>query len=96
MLNATKALIELSDEKTQIVGESGPAVGRAHLVAQAEMLETLTERLWQMMRKGMSEQDLVAARPTKDYDERWGDPTDFILNTYRGIWGHVREMRGIV
>jgi glyoxylase-like metal-dependent hydrolase (beta-lactamase superfamily II) len=96
MLNATKALIELSDEKTQIVAESGPVVGRAHLVAQAEMLETLTERLWQLMRKGLSEEDLVAAQPTKDYDAQWGDPRSFILNTYRGIWGHVREMRGIV
>lgn len=96
MLNATKSLLELSDEKTRIVAESGPVVGKAHLQAQAEMLETLTERLWQMMRKGMSEEDLVAAQPTKDYDARWGDPRNFILNTYRGIWGHVREMRGIV
>ena len=95
-LNATKALLELSDGKTQIVGESGPVVGRAHLEAQAEMLETLTERLWQLMRKGMSEEDLVAAQPTKEYDARWGDPRAFIINTYRGIWGHVREMRGIV
>jgi glyoxylase-like metal-dependent hydrolase (beta-lactamase superfamily II) len=96
MLNATKALVELSDERTQIVPETGPVVGKAHLVAQAEMLETLTERLWQLMRKGLSEEDLVAAQPTKDFDARWGDPRDFILNTYRGIWGHVREMRGIV
>jgi cyclase len=96
MHNATKTLLELSDEKTQIVAESGAVVGKAHLHAQAEMLETLTERLWQMMRKGLSEEDLVAAEPTKDYDARWGDPRSFILNTYRGIWGHVREMRGIV
>ncbi|MET0291705.1 MAG: hypothetical protein ABW136_05015 [Steroidobacteraceae bacterium] len=96
MLNATKALIALSDEKTQIVAETGDVVGKTHLEAQAEMLETLTERLWQLMRKGLSEEDLVAAQPTKDYDERWGDPREFLLNTYRGIWGHVREMRGIV
>ncbi len=96
MLNATKALLALSDESTRLVGESGAVVGKAHLEAQAEMLETLTERLWQLMRKGMSEEDLVAANPTKDYDAKWGDPREFVLNTYRGIWGHVREMRGIV
>ena len=96
MGNATKTLLELSDEKTQIVGEDGAVVGKAHLRAQSEMLDTLTERLWQMMRKGLSEEDLVAAHPTKDYDAQWGDPRDFVLNTYRGIWGHVREMRGIV
>jgi len=96
MGNATKRLLELSDEKTRIVGEDGAAVGKSHLTAQSEMLDTLTERLWQLMRKGLSEEDLVAAAPTQDYDDRWGDPRDFILNTYRGIWGHVREMRGIV
>ena len=96
MGNATKRLLELSDERTQIVGEDGAVVGKAHLQAQSEMLDTLTERLWQLMRKGLSEEDLVAATPTKDYDARWGDPRNFILNTYRGIWGHVREMRGIV
>jgi cyclase len=96
MGNATKALLELSDEQTQIVGESGAVVGKAHLRAQSEMLDTLTERLWQLMRKGLSEEDLVAAAPTKDYDAKWGDPSAFVINTYRGIWGHVREMRGIV
>jgi hypothetical protein len=96
MLAATKALLELSDEQTQIVAESGAVVGRVHLQAQAEMLETLTERLWQLMRKGLSEEDLVAAEPTREYDATWGAPREFILNTYRGIWGHVREMRGIV
>lgn len=96
MAEATKSLLKLSDGKTQIVAESGEIVGKAHLEAQAEMLETLTERLWQLMRKGMSEEDLVAAQPTKDYDGRWGEPREFLLNTYRGIWGHVREMRGIV
>jgi glyoxylase-like metal-dependent hydrolase (beta-lactamase superfamily II) len=96
MLTATKALLDLSDEQTQIVAESGAVVGRAHLQAQAEMLETLTERLWQLMRKGLSEEDLVAAEPTREYDATWGAPREFILNTYRGIWGHVREMRGIV
>ena len=96
MNEATKSLLKLSDEKTRIVAESGEIVGKGHLEAQAEMLETLTERLWQLMRKGLSEDDLVAAQPTKDYDARWGDPREFLLNTYRGIWGHVREMRGIV
>jgi cyclase len=96
MLNATKALVAVSDERTQLVGETGAVVGKAHLEAQAEMLETLTERLWQLMRKGLSEEDLLAAEPTKDYDGRWGDPREFVLNSYRGIWGHVREMRGIV
>jgi hypothetical protein len=60
------------------------------------MLEVLKERLWQLMRKGYSDLDIVAAQPTPEYDARWGDPRQFLLNTYKGLWGHVRELRGVV
>jgi hypothetical protein len=60
------------------------------------MLDVLTERVWQLMRKGMSDLDIVAAQPTADYDAEWGDPRQFLLNTYASVWNHVREMRGIV
>ena len=71
-------------------------VDRAHLQAESDMLEVLKERLWQLMRKGYSDLDIVAAQPTPEYDARWGDPRQFLLNTYQGLWGHVRELRGVV
>ena len=33
---------------------------------------------------------------TKDFDAQWGDPAQFLSNAYRGLWGHVREVGGIV
>ena len=39
---------------------------------------------------------LLAAAPTKEFDARWGSPELFINNAYRGMWGHVRELGGIV
>jgi glyoxylase-like metal-dependent hydrolase (beta-lactamase superfamily II) len=96
VLEATKQLLKLSDEKTIIVPGSGTVVTRAHLQAQSEMLEVLKERVWQLMRKGMSDTDIVAAKPTAEYDAKWGDPTQFLLSCYKGLWGHVREQRGVV
>jgi glyoxylase-like metal-dependent hydrolase (beta-lactamase superfamily II) len=96
MLDATKQLLKLSDEKTLIVPGSGPVVGRAQLQAQSDMLEVLKERIWQLMRKGMSDTDIVASKPTPEYDGAWGDPTQFLLSCYKGLWGHVREQRGVV
>jgi len=93
---ASKQLLALCDERTRIVPGTGPLVGKVQLQAQHDMLEVLTERIWQLMRKGMSDLDIVAARPTAEYDAQWGEPRQFILNTYQGIWNHVREMRGIV
>jgi len=48
------------------------------------------------MRKGMSAKDMFLAKPTKEFDAKWGDPELFIFNAYPGLWGHVREIGGIV
>ena len=49
-----------------------------------------------LMRKGMGAKDMLAAAPTKDFDAKWGNPELFITNAYPGLWGHVREIGGIV
>jgi glyoxylase-like metal-dependent hydrolase (beta-lactamase superfamily II) len=96
MLDATKLLLKLADDSTLIVPGSGPVVGKAQLQVESDMLEVLKERIWQLMRKGMSDRDIVAAKPTAEYDGACGDPTLFLMNCYKGLWGHVREMRGVV
>jgi hypothetical protein len=37
------------------------------------MLTTLRERFAKMMRQGMSANDMLAGRCTKEFDEKWGD-----------------------
>jgi cyclase len=96
MQEASKRLLALCDERTRIVPAVGAVIGKAQLQAQHDMLEVLTERIWQLLRKGMSDLDIVAAQPTAEYDAQWGEPRQFIVNAYQGIWNHVREMRGIV
>lgn len=96
LVDAGRMLLPLCNEATLIVTGSGEVVDRAHLQAQTEMLDVLKERIWQLMRKGMSDLDIVEAKPTAEYDSQWGDPRLFLLNTYKGLWGHVRELRGVV
>ena len=96
MANATKQLLDLVDDQTRIVPGTGPLQTRADLAAEHDMLATLHEDLWQLMRKGMGVQDMIAAGPTRRFDDRWGNPDLFISSAYRGLYGHVRELRGIV
>ena len=96
MVDANKALIELCDDKTVVIPGTGPLQTKADLVAQHEMLTTMKDRLVGLMRKGMGYDDLLAAPPTGEFDARWGDPKLFLTNAYRGLWGHVRELGGIV
>lgn len=96
MLDASKALLDLSNEQTRIIPGTGPVQSRADLQAQYEMLKTMKERLTGMMKKGMGADDMLAAEATKEFDAHWGDPRLFVANAYRGMWGHVRSLGGIV
>jgi cyclase len=96
MVDATQRLLDLTDEKTRIVPGSGPVQTRADVAIEHEMLATLKEDLWQLMRKGMGADDMIAARATSKYDAKWGKSDLFVANAYMGLYGHVREMRGVV
>jgi glyoxylase-like metal-dependent hydrolase (beta-lactamase superfamily II) len=96
MADATEKLLAITDDKTRIVPGVGPLATRADLAAEHEMLATLKEDLWQLMRKGLGAEDMLATHATSQFDPRWGSPDLFIPNAYRGLYDHVRELRGVV
>jgi glyoxylase-like metal-dependent hydrolase (beta-lactamase superfamily II) len=96
MANATKQLLGIVDDQTRIVPGTGVLQTKADLAAEHDMLATLHEDLWQLMRKGMGAEDMIAAGATRKFDDKWGNSDLFITNAYQGLYGHVRELRGIV
>ena len=46
-------------------------------------------------RAGMSLADFVASKPTAAFDERWGDPRQFLPLVYKGGFAHLRELGGV-
>jgi cyclase len=96
LVDANKALVDLCDDKTVVVPGSGPLQTKADLVAQLQMLTTMKDRLVNLIRKGQGTDDVLAAPPTSEFDSKWGDPKLFLANAYRGLFGHVRELGGIV
>lgn len=96
MVNGQKTLLQLANAQTKIVPGSGPVQTRADLQVLNDMCSKLGDTFLALMKKGMSPSDMIAAKPTKEYDEKWGNPDLFIANAYRGLWGHVRELGGIV
>lgn len=96
MQNAMQALLKIANAETKIIPGTGPVQTRADLQAQADMLTAMRERLVKLIRQGMGPQDMIAAKPTQDFDAKWGNPELFIRNAYRGMWGHVRELGGII
>jgi cyclase len=92
MENATEVLVSLGDEATKIVPGKGPVQSRADVQAEHEMLSAMKQRLAELLAQGMSVEDMIAARPTRDFDAKWGDPSLFIANAWPGLVNRSREL----
>jgi cyclase len=92
LLDASKTLIGLADPATRIVPGTGPVQKRSDVEAERDMLAAMKLRLSQLLAKGMSVADMLAAAPSRDFDAHWGDPTLFISNAFPGLTQHSREL----
>ena len=96
MAKASKALMDIADDKTRVIPAHGPVQSKADLKAQYEMCNTIDERIGDLMKQGKSVDEVIAAKPTKEFDAGHGDPENFLRLAYKGAWGHIREYRGVI
>ncbi len=96
MSRASEALLAAAGPNTRIVPGLGPVVGREHLEKQTEMLVTVRERIFAMVRRGYGAEDMLAEGATDGFDEEWGDPTLFVTNAYPGLWANSYEIGLVV
>ena len=96
LIPANAAMLELADDDTVIIPESGVPRTRADLQAQHDMLSDLYEKMKVLARQGLDAQNMLDAGVTSDYDAQWGDPTEFVLETYMGMAFHTSDMGGFI
>jgi cyclase len=96
LVEAQRTLLKVTNASTRIVPGKGPVMTHADLEAESEMLTVVRDRLIALIHKGYSASQMVDAKPTKEFDAKYGDPDLFIRNAYMGLWGHVHELGGIV
>ena len=80
-----RSVLEEIDGETVIVSGHAPPADREALRAYVTMLETLHRRIRELVEDGMSLADVLAARPTADYDAERGNPTLFVTMAYRSL-----------
>ena len=95
VVEASQLLLSMSDAQTRLVAADGAVQSRADLQAQLDMARVARERIAEAMKRGFSVDDMLAQGLTKDFDPAWGDPRFFLRSSYRGLWGHVRELGAI-
>jgi glyoxylase-like metal-dependent hydrolase (beta-lactamase superfamily II) len=96
MIDATTTLLKIGDANTRIVPGTGPLQTRQDLQAEHDMLGTVKDRVQTMIRQGKGISDILAEKPTKEFDEKWGKPDQFLSMTVTGLFRHTHEIGGIL
>jgi glyoxylase-like metal-dependent hydrolase (beta-lactamase superfamily II) len=89
MIRANAAYLGISNENTKVVPGHGGLGNRATIIEYHAMLVTARERIEKLYRAGMTENEVIALRPMRDYDAVWG-PNDasaicFVRNVYNSF-----------
>jgi cyclase len=91
MLDGFDRLLEVANERTRIVPAVGPVMSFAELKAQQAMYLKVFERIHGSLIKALGVEETLAAKPTAEFDARYGDPTQFVTLALQSTWGHLRD-----
>jgi len=97
MQEAHRTLLKLANGSTKIIPGNGPVLTKADVQTNLDLLTKIREALVKLMKQGKGAQDMIDAKAVGEFQGQLaGDPEIFIYTAYRGLWGHVRELGGIV
>jgi len=72
VIEAAERVLSGVDDKTRIIPGHGPVATKADLAAYRDVLKTLRDRIAKLKAEGKSRDEVIAAKPTADYDAKWG------------------------
>ena len=72
MIRAAEANVARVTDKTIVIPGHGPVGNKAQLIEFRDMLVSIWERVTALKKEGKSREEVVAAKPTADYDAKWG------------------------
>ncbi|MEW5927660.1 MAG: MBL fold metallo-hydrolase [Gemmatimonadota bacterium] len=91
MIAAADRVLAMAGERTRIIPGHGPVSGRAELRAYRDMLVAVRDRVRALAREGKTLQQVQAAKPSAEFDARWGGgfmkPDAFVRVVYESVSG---------
>ena len=71
-----------------MVPANGPVIGRKELQAYRDMYFQVFDRCVKQLVKGMGPEEVAAAQLAKEYEAQWGDSAQFVVASFKSLWGH--------
>lgn len=95
MVAAANKVLGMVDSSTRIIPGHGPLGDREALRAFRDMLVSVRSRIEPMLAAGNTKEQVVAAKPTQDLDQRWGKgflkPDAFVEIVYASLNSAKRQ-----
>ena len=73
------------DESTTVIPGHGPVTDYQALADYIDMLQTVRGRLAELIDQGANLDAVLAAKPTAEFDEAYGDPANFINRAFTSL-----------
>ena len=68
-------VLAVIDDQTKVIRGHGPLGNKAELQAYHDMLVTVRDRVAKLVKSGKTQDQVVEARPTKEFEEKYGSAT---------------------
>lgn len=72
MIKVIHQILPMIDQKTKVVPGHGPLSNKVQLQTYVFMLTAIRDNVSQLMQKGHTMEQVIAAKPTRAFDEKWG------------------------
>jgi cyclase len=88
VIRAIDILLPLMNDDTKLIPGHGPLSTKQDVLAYRKMIATVAGRVEKMVKAGRSLEQVVAAKPSREFDEAWGKfrkPDAFVEIVYYGF-----------
>ena len=88
VIRAIDLLLPLVNDDTKLIPGHGPLSTKKDVLADRKMIASVAERVEKMVKAGRTRDEVIAARPTREFDEVWGKarkPDAFVEIVYYGF-----------
>jgi glyoxylase-like metal-dependent hydrolase (beta-lactamase superfamily II) len=91
-VSAMDLLLQIGNDRTQVVPGAGPVMTWAEFKAERDLMEVVRKRLFKQIRQGDGPQDMVDGGVLKGLPRTWKDPYTFLYAAARGLWGNANKL----
>lgn len=88
LVDGLEVLISVANDDTIIVPANGPVMTKAELVAIRDMYSTVYNNIRSLFMAARGPQETLDAKPTAEFDGRWGNSDQFVLLSHQSVLAH--------